>query len=257
MIYIGIDNGNACQQNYFVAHFGMDKNKAREAQRRYILRTKGIDVPFLKRGPESQKGCQKTDFLCDQCRKIFTRPKRSESDPKKSERNFCSSKCYSIFKKGETNPNYKGNRKCRGCGTHVMGAQRVFCSKDCKNKHHAKCEKERYPQNRLNRNMRRSVTRFLSSGIKAKRSWKSLVGYNSEELMNHLESKFTSEMSWDNYGSYWHVDHIRPVASFKFEKPEDLDFQTCWSLSNLQPLSAKENLKKNSKYNGSRIYRCR
>jgi uncharacterized Zn finger protein (UPF0148 family) len=68
-----------------------------------------------------------------------------------------------------------------------------------------------------------------------------------EELLLHLESKFTSEMNWENYGTYWVVDHIRPLCSFDLTDREQL-LQAC-NYTNLQPLEAKENLRKGGKFN--------
>ena len=84
-------------------------------------------------------------------------------------------------------------------------------------------------------------------GIKMGRQWESLVGYNREELMSHLEKQFDINMRWDNYGVYWHIDHIIPVSYFKYTKPEDGDFIKCWSLNNLRPLEAGENRRKHNK----------
>ena len=53
-------------------------------------------------------------------------------------------------------------------------------------------------------------------------------------------------MCWENYGE-WHVDHIRPLASFHIESKEDPEFKVAWGLPNLRPLWAEENLKKSSK----------
>ena len=53
-------------------------------------------------------------------------------------------------------------------------------------------------------------------------------------------------MSWDNYGK-WHIDHIIPIDFFIFTKPEDQEFQYCWSLNNLQPLWRLDNIKKSNK----------
>lgn len=50
-------------------------------------------------------------------------------------------------------------------------------------------------------------------------------------------------MSWANFGE-WHVDHIVPLASFTFASPDDDEFRAAWSLANLQPLWALENLQK-------------
>ena len=45
---------------------------------------------------------------------------------------------------------------------------------------------------------------------------------------------FHPGMSWDNYGSAWHIDHIRPCSSFDFSDPEQQ--KKCFHFSNLQPL---------------------
>lgn len=85
---------------------------------------------------------------------------------------------------------------------------------------------------------------------KAGKKWQVLVGYSLKELKNHLEKQFDKKMSWKNYGSYWHVDHIKPKSLFKFYSHEDEEFKKCWSLSNLQPLEKIANLKKGNKYEG-------
>lgn len=86
--------------------------------------------------------------------------------------------------------------------------------------------------------------------IKAKKHWEDLVGYTSEQLIAHLESKFKDGMSWDNYGTYWHIDHIKPKSWFTYESMEDPKFRECWSLDNLQPLEAIANMRKNNLFEG-------
>lgn len=73
----------------------------------------------------------------------------------------------------------------------------------------------------------------------------SILGYSLQELISHLEKQFTEGMSWDNYGQ-WHIDHIKPVCSFRFASKEDPAFKECWSLNNLRPLWAKDNLQKSA-----------
>jgi hypothetical protein len=74
-----------------------------------------------------------------------------------------------------------------------------------------------------------------------------LTGCSVKELRLYLESKFKKGMSWDNYGYYgWHIDHIRPCASFDLSKPEEQ--AKCFHYTNLQPLWQKENMKKADKY---------
>ena len=40
-------------------------------------------------------------------------------------------------------------------------------------------------------------------------------------------------MTWENYGSYWEIDHIVPISWFKTNEQV---INYAWKLSNLQPL---------------------
>ena len=95
-----------------------------------------------------------------------------------------------------------------------------------------------------NKNIGRTFSRNLYDGLKsnkAGRHWEDLVPYNLQQLCQHLESQFTSSMTWSNYGTYWEIDHIIPQNTFNISSPEDNDFKVCWSLANLRPLTIKEN----------------
>lgn len=98
---------------------------------------------------------------------------------------------------------------------------------------------------KLNCNIGNGICGSIMKGSKRNRHWESLVNFTIDQLKKHLEKRFTPEMNWGNYGSYWHIDHKIPVAAFNFEKPDDIDFRLCWSLKNLQPLEARENMRKN------------
>jgi len=71
------------------------------------------------------------------------------------------------------------------------------------------------------------------------------LGCSINDLKTYLESKFQSEMTWDNYGK-WHIDHIRPLSAF--DLTDDKQFKQACHYSNLQPLWAKDNLIKRDKY---------
>ena len=91
--------------------------------------------------------------------------------------------------------------------------------------------------------MSSTISKVLK-GKKAGRRWQDLIGYTIEDLIQHLEKQFDEKMNWDNYGRYWHIDHIRPKSLFKYETAEDPEFKKCWALENLQPMEKIANIKK-------------
>ena len=76
---------------------------------------------------------------------------------------------------------------------------------------------------------------------KTKATFELLEECSTDELNKHLESLFQQGMSWDNYGE-WHIDHIRPCASFDLTDFEQQ--KQCFHYSNLQPLWAADNFAK-------------
>ncbi len=101
------------------------------------------------------------------------------------------------------------------------------------------------PFKRLSKNISKAIWQSLKNK-KNSNSWKRFVDYDLNTLIIYLENRFTPEMTWDNYGSYWHLDHIKPLSWFNLE----LEFKEAWSLKNLQPLEASKNLSKNNRYEG-------
>jgi hypothetical protein len=71
-----------------------------------------------------------------------------------------------------------------------------------------------------------------------------LVGCSFLFLKKHIEGKFRDGMAWDKPNSF-HIDHIRPLASFDLTDPEQLKVACHWT--NLQPLYPLENLQKGAK----------
>jgi hypothetical protein len=103
------------------------------------------------------------------------------------------------------------------------------------------------PKGNLSSTVSKRMNESLRKGMKAGRHWESLVDFTVDQLKAHIEKLFEPGMSWENYGTVWHIDHKIPVAAFNFEKPEDIDFKICWSLKNLQPLEAIKNMSKRDK----------
>ena len=85
------------------------------------------------------------------------------------------------------------------------------------------------------------------NGVQKADTTRQLVGCTWEELVAHIAKQFLPGMTWDNY-SYetWHIDHIRPCASFDLTDPEQQ--RQCFHYTNLQPLWATDNLQKSDKW---------
>lgn len=104
-------------------------------------------------------------------------------------------------------------------------------------------KRQRYakdPVFRIKHLMRNHVRRCLRAKSQSTMKY---VGCSAEQLKKHLEGMFCGGMSWENHGSSgWHIDHVRPLASFDLRNPADV--QKCNHFSNLQPLWASDNLRK-------------
>jgi hypothetical protein len=105
------------------------------------------------------------------------------------------------------------------------------------------------PQFAITRNLRSRVGELLRNAKTVKVAKTSvLIGCSGKELMAYLQSLFAPGMSWDNYGE-WHIDHIRPCASFDLTDPAQQ--RECFHYTNLQPLWAADNLAKSDNWGPS------
>lgn len=75
----------------------------------------------------------------------------------------------------------------------------------------------------------------LKKATKCKKS-EELLGCSIKIAKEHLQSKFLPTMTWENYGKYWHIDHIIPCNSFDLSNEDEQ--KKCFHYTNLQPLFA-------------------
>ena len=142
-------------------------------------------------------------------------------------------------KNKENNPRF-----CDLCSKQLSHGRKRFCSASCRKKAWRSCHDE------LTSPVRRIAHQYrvrLSNLLAAKKTIPSseLLGCTYEQLLDHLSSQFTEGMTWDNYGE-WHIDHIRPCASFDLLDTEQQ--RQCFHYTNLQPLWALDNLRKGATY---------
>lgn len=99
-------------------------------------------------------------------------------------------------------------------------------------------------QYRLKVQLRNRLNQALKGNFKSGSAVADL-GCSIAGLKLHLEDKFDTNMTWENYGTYWHIDHIIPLASFDLTDREQFLRAVHWT--NLQPLYWEDNLKKGSR----------
>lgn len=148
-------------------------------------------------------------------------------------------------------------------------------SKDYREKHidhYKQLHKNRYQQNKIRINLQANQYQKLRNktdlsfkilknlrsrlnqglhGINKSQRTLELLGCSVKFLRQHLESQFKEGMSWENYGrgwgnngmKEWQIDHIIPCYKFNLTDPKQQE--QCFHYTNLQPMWATINFKKN------------
>lgn len=96
-------------------------------------------------------------------------------------------------------------------------------------------------QYRLLENMRRRLNKALRSTNKSSHTLE-LLGCDTDFLKEWIEFQFYDNMDWDNYGTYWHLDHCVPCAAY--DLTNESEQKECFHWSNLRPYRADKNIAK-------------
>ena len=141
------------------------------------------------------------------------------------------------------NVNVRGSR---GLGYHCKECESIL-KKERRGRHpESSREESRKRRSNVKNRIRMNLgTRVYLAVEKKHGNTMELTGCSKDDLYTHLESKFTDDMTWENYGK-WHIDHIKPCASFDLTDPEEQ--KKCFHWTNLQPLWAIDNMRKGAKY---------
>ena len=114
------------------------------------------------------------------------------------------------------------------------------------NERRKELHKERQ-SNDINYRIKRALRSRLYSAIKNNSKEASAVndiGCSIEFFKHYIESKFSINMTWNNYGE-WHIDHIIPISKFDLSKRSE-QLKAC-HYTNLQPLWSEDNIKKSNR----------
>jgi len=125
-----------------------------------------------------------------------------------------------------------------------------------KNNHGEVIKKQNiYCKNKRKTDLKYNLNRKVSSAMwktlknnKNGRHWEDLVGYKLKDLIKRLKETMPKNYTWEDFlKGGLHIDHIVPISAHNFNHFNQIDFQNCWALSNLQLLPAEENLAKHNK----------
>jgi len=97
----------------------------------------------------------------------------------------------------------------------------------------------------LRRRMSTALRQAMLAKTESSANVVNYIGCSVAELRTHLESQFKPGMTWANHSVHgWHIDHIIPIVSYDLTDEEEL--KKAWHYTNLQPLWAKDNLRKHT-----------
>ena len=112
-------------------------------------------------------------------------------------------------------------------------------------------ERAKYRRDRLRGNpaarLASQMLNLTGRAVKATRTLKAghtfeLVGCTGAELREYLEAQWLPGMSWENHGTRWHTDHLKPLATWGLRSPDQQ--RAAFHYTNLAPKWAQDNLSK-------------
>lgn len=109
--------------------------------------------------------------------------------------------------------------------------------KECRN---SKVKNSHY---NFDKNLSNSIYKSLKSG-KETALWVKIVGFTLQDLRDHLESLFDSDMSWNNYGTFWVLDKIIPSSYYNYSNNYTQEIKKCWNIKNFRPVRKSDKKKK-------------
>lgn len=98
------------------------------------------------------------------------------------------------------------------------------------------------PHERIAHNLRSRLWSFVKN---KQRKTLTYLKISRDEFIKWLEYQFDDKMNWENYGKYWHIDHIIPCSSFDLTIEKNIEI--CFNWKNLRPLYGPDNMSKNDK----------
>lgn len=202
-------------------NFRFSKNKCIKCEKKYNSETYKIkktlkEIKTCVICEETSDNFRCTQNTCIECSKIYRIQKQISKRPIDEP---------IIFKR-------KGQCKICGSKTNKIRPRTYTCYK---------CQYHKNPNNKIKNNLRSRTSKLIKNETG---KFKYLCA-TVEFLMDWLEYNFDDNMNWNNYGTYWEIDHIIPCASFDFSIEENK--YKCFAWFNIRPLEKNENATKGDK----------
>jgi hypothetical protein len=217
-----------CKQTKELTEFGNNKTRKDSYQRecKSCCKNHGIKHYYTKKSPRLKENLKEGHKICTYCKQELP---LASFKPGKNGRFGVNSNCKICFNK-------KWNDYQRRTG---------------QNKKHNKLKRQTNPQWKLKQVLRcrylDALKRHTSGGrVNKHHSAIELLGCSIEFYKQHLEQQFKPDMTWENHGELWEIDHIKPCAAFDLT---DVNQQKeCFNYINTQPLYYSENRSKGDTY---------
>jgi len=161
----------------------------------------------------------------------------------------------------------KNRRKCKNCEKKdgreyrqsELGKEKAKTWSNNNKEKHAKLQSEWAKNNREHLNtkynarikedfvfkMKTLCKSHLKNNINKKSTTMKYFSCDINLFVKWLQYCFSDNMSFENHGSYWHLDHVIPVSLFNLNNDNEL--KLCFHYLNYMPLPAKENISKQNK----------
>jgi hypothetical protein len=138
----------------------------------------------------------------------------------------------------ETTQNWIQNNQERHKEIKKNAFQKHMLNPENKNKR-KKYDREyvkRKRQNDIEYKIKDSVGSIINYHLKEKKSESTIeyLGCSIKEYIVYLENMFLQNMSWENYGAVWEIDHKIPLSSFNLTQEENI--YEAFKYQNTQPL---------------------
>ena len=176
-----------------------------------------------------------TERMCSSCYKIKENNLFNKDKNDKNYLNKCI-KCSESNKKFREKPEVKERMKVHRKNYEIRYPEEIRNRKN----EWAIQRRNNNPGIKLIQNMRSRMYKALSKNYAPKSdNTQELLGCSLEEWQDWLEYNFDEKMSWDNYGSYWQVDHVKPCISFDLKTIGEQE--KCFHWTNTRPLEKTAN----------------